>query len=195
MEFYGQDDQQDIQEEPAAGGLEKSEYAFERLGNEHKQLKKYFVCGAKDLEDYLKRWARQEADHGLGVTHLLLDLTAGRIVGYHTMSSVSIKLPPGYEKRLPKRYPAYPATLIGRLAVDDDYRGQGHGHDLVYDAFRRALGVSEQLGSLAIVADARDEAARGFWERYELEILHPKGEQSYPMRMFINMSTVQAAFG
>ena len=50
-------------------------------------------------------------------------------LGYYTLAATSIALgdlPAGTARRLP-RYPAVPATLMGRLAVDQRHRGQGLG--------------------------------------------------------------------
>ena len=71
-------------------------------------------------------------------------------------------LPPSLTRKLP-RYPLIPATLIGRLAVDRRYRGQGHGRRLLADALRRAL--ASEVASFAVIVEARDDDARRFYER------------------------------
>jgi hypothetical protein len=52
-----------------------------------------------------------------------------QIRGYDTLSNYAIqlaKLPENITKKLP-RYPSIGATLLGRLAVDDTFKGQGWG--------------------------------------------------------------------
>ena len=44
------------------------------------------------------------------------------------------------------------ATLLGRLAVSERFRGQGLGEMLLMDALHRALQSSEQIASAAVVA-------------------------------------------
>jgi GNAT superfamily N-acetyltransferase len=87
------------------------------------------------------------------------------IAGYYTLSSTAIKLneiPPEVARRLP-RYPLVPATLLGRLATDLRYRGKGYGRFLLADALRRI--VRSEIASFAVIVDAKDDAARRFYER------------------------------
>ncbi|MBK0506674.1 GNAT family N-acetyltransferase, partial [Klebsiella pneumoniae] len=65
-------------------------------------------------------------------------------------------------RRLP-RYPLVPAVLLGRLAVDRKHQGKGYGRFLLADALGRA--VRSEIASFAVVVDAKDEAARRFYER------------------------------
>ncbi len=59
-----------------------------------------------------------------------------------------------------------PAILIGRLAVDLRFRGSGLGASLLQDAFVRAVQVSHQIGSAAIIVHARDETVVPFYEQF-----------------------------
>jgi len=94
-------------------------------------------------------------------------------------------MPEKLRKRL-SRYPAYPATLIGRLAVDRRYAGQGFGRDLVLDALTRAFEVTPTVASLALVVDAIDEEAQRFYEHYGFVLLDIPGQR----RLFLPMKTV-----
>lgn len=42
----------------------------------------------------------------------------------------------------------------------------GHGARLLVDACLRGLQISERIGAIAMVVDAHDERARGFYERF-----------------------------
>lgn len=95
----------------------------------------------------------------------VLVLPDGAIAGYYTLSSTSVKLadlPAEIARRLP-RYPLVPATLLGRLAVDLRYRGGGYGRYLLADALGRI--VRSEIASFAVIVEAKDEAARRFYER------------------------------
>ena len=65
------------------------------------------------------------------------------------------------------RYPVMPATLIGRLAVDRHYQGRGYGEFLLVDALRRALISTLQIGSVAVVVDAKDDKSKAFYEHFQ----------------------------
>ena len=61
------------------------------------------------------------------------------------------------------RYPAIGATLIGRLARDESFRGQGIGELLLVDALKVALRMSRKIASAEVVVDAKDDRARSFY--------------------------------
>ena len=116
-----------------------------------------------------------------------------RIAGYYTLSASIIladDLPEETVKRLKwPRYRELPATLIGRLARDITFRGQGIGELLLMDALKRALNNVE-VASLAVIVDSKDEEARQFYARY--------GFLSFPdteKRLYLPMKTVEKLFG
>jgi GNAT superfamily N-acetyltransferase len=82
-----------------------------------------------------------------------------------------------------------PLLLIGRLAVDQRFQGMGVGGDLLSDALRRCLAVSDIAGVRAVVAHAIDDTAMGFYQRHGFT-LSPLGERV----MLMPIETVQALF-
>lgn len=165
-------------------------YRFELFGDQHKSLRAAFSCGDEALDTYLKTRARKEMDHHIAVVYVLHDAQEGRIAGYYTLSSLSVELPEDVKRGLAK-YPQYPATLIGRLAVDESYQGQGLGGRLLLDALGRALAGSRAVASYAVITDAKNEQAQDFYSRYGLLPLPAAdGER----RLFIPMSTIERLF-
>jgi GNAT superfamily N-acetyltransferase len=69
-----------------------------------------------------------------------------------------------------------PLILIGRLAVDAEWRGRGVGSALLVDALRRCLAASEIAGARGVVAHAIDESAVDFYERHGF-VRSPLGER------------------
>jgi GNAT superfamily N-acetyltransferase len=69
-----------------------------------------------------------------------------------------------------------PLLLIGRLAVDEEWRGRGLGSALLVDALRRCLAASEIAGARGVVAHAIDDTAVGFYERHGF-VRCPLGER------------------
>lgn len=92
-----------------------------------------------------------------------------RIAGYYTLSASIILAGDVPTERLKKlkwpRYPELPATLIGRLARDLRFRGQGIGDLLLMDALRRVF-FNDEIASLAVIVDSKGEHARRFYEQY-----------------------------
>ena len=111
------------------------------------------------------------------------------IAGYYTLSSTAVKLaelPAETTRRLP-RYPLVPATLLGRLAVDQRFQGRGYGRFLLADALFRA--VRSEIASFAVIVDAKDDAARRFYER-ESFLSFP----DQPMKLFRPMADIAELF-
>ena len=77
-------------------------------------------------------------------------------------------------ERLP-RYPLIPATLLGRLAVDHRYQGQGIGEFLLVDALRRTLLQSAQIAAAAVVVEAIDPRSARFYQHFGF-LLFPSTE-------------------
>jgi GNAT superfamily N-acetyltransferase len=65
--------------------------------------------------------------------------------------------------RRPPRYPLVPAFLLGRLAIDQRFRGQGNGRYLLADALSRCI-TSEIVG-FALFVEAINDDGRRFYER------------------------------
>ena len=119
----------------------------------------------------------------------VLVLPDGTIGGYYTLSATAMKLadlPDQTARRLP-RYPLVPATLLGRLAVDQRFRGKGYGRFLLADALYRV--ARNEIASFAVIVDAKDEAARRFYER---ESFLPFADQ--PMKLFRPVADIKQLF-
>jgi GNAT superfamily N-acetyltransferase len=57
-------------------------------------------------------------------------------------------------------------ALIGRLAVDSEFRRKGLGSILLADACRKVLQASAVLAVVGIVVDAKDEFAAAFYTHF-----------------------------
>lgn len=167
----------------------QSGFRFEPLGDHDRAA---FSCGVEALDRYLRERASQDARRNVA-TPFLLVTGDNRIAGYYTLSANIIlaeDLPAEAVKKLKwPRYPELPATLIGRLARDNAFRGQGIGELLLMDALKRALKASAQVASLAVVVDAKDEEARRFYAEHEF--------LSFPderKRLYLPMKTIAKLF-
>ncbi len=66
-------------------------------------------------------------------------------------------------------YPVVPAALLGRLAVSKNWQGKGLDSTLLADALLRT--ARTELGVFAMLVDAKDEAARRFYEHFGFTLL------------------------
>lgn len=168
-------------------------YRFESLGERHLRLRAAFRCGEDDLDRYLRERARREMERRIAAVWILHDSVEDRLAGYYTLSAVVVErdeLPSDLTHRL-ARYRVYPATLIGRLAVDREYQGRRFGGRLLLDALARSLAASREVASFAVITDAINEDARAFYERYGFQ---PLPTRRSGRRLFLPMGTVEKLF-
>lgn len=146
-----------------------------------------FDCGNSDLNEYLKKYARQNHRKGIATTFIAIPENENRdVVGYYSVSMAEIKresLPETYRKGLP-RYPL-PAMKIGKLAVDKTMQGRGLGKVLLMECFKKAVRLSSEVGIFAVAVDAFDEEAKAFYLKYGLIAL-----EDNQLSLFIPMKTI-----
>ncbi|SMB27038.1 GCN5-related N-acetyltransferase [Sterolibacterium denitrificans] len=125
-----------------------------------------FDCGEQALNEYLKRYASQDIKRGVARAFVASPAKQPQVViGFYTLSAASIAaetLPEKWRKKLP-RYPV-PVALLGRLAVQRQFHGQGIGSILLADACKRVVAASKTLAVAAIVADAKSLQAAAFYQ-------------------------------
>lgn len=163
-------------------------YKIEPLSPQHQR--KNFDCGIKPLNDYLQKQARQDITRFLSAVFILEDIDQQRIAGYYTLAATAIQLadlPSTITKKLPK-YPLIPATLLGRLAIDLKYQGEGLGTFLLFSALQRCQ-VNE-IASMAVIVDAKNEKAKAFY-KYHQFIPFPQ----QPQRLYLPMTTIMNILG
>lgn len=151
-----------------------------------------FLCTVPPLDDYLWKQAGQDMKKMLAVVFVLPDEQKPSLIkGYYTLSGDNIpqqQVPEEVSKKMPK-YGHLPVTLLGRLAVDINYRGKGLGELLLLDALARSRDIARNhIGSIAVVVDPIDYDAGCFYAKY--------GFISLPdsKRMFLPMATVKKLF-
>lgn len=134
-----------------------------------------FSCGVASLDDYLKRFARQNDEKGISRAFVFVGQSASgasetRIRGYYTLSASTVRFESLPERALP-HYPI-PTALLGRLAVDEAFQGQKLGAFLLLDALRRVELIAGTLGLFAVEVVALDDAARGFYLKFGFAPMH-----------------------
>lgn len=142
-------------------------YLIESLSKYHDRDS--FDCEEVSLNDFLKRFARQNDERGLGRTFVAVLPDDRKIQGYYTLASGALAF-----DTLPEKLPRYPVPVVhlGRLAVDKTAKGQGLGAFLLLDALRRALKVADQLGVYAVEVYALNAQAKAFYLKYGFHPLH-----------------------
>ncbi len=142
------------------------------------------------LDEFLRTLVNQYAKRKIGRTFVAARPDDARILGYYTLASSSIpfmNMPEKHAKKLPRQH--VPVTLLGRVAVDRTMQGQGLGLELLLDALRRCLRLSEEIGSFAVEVRAIDHAAKRFYEKLGFTPLLDD-----ELHLFLPLQTVENVF-
>jgi GNAT superfamily N-acetyltransferase len=126
-----------------------------------------FDCGRHELNDWLRKVARQHQDKGLSKTFVATGVDAPDcICGYYALTLAELEnrhLPEAWRRKLPRRIPG---VRLGRLAVDWQHQGKGLGELLLVDALTRARRVYTEVGGIGLFVDGIAEQAAGYYRRF-----------------------------
>ncbi len=154
-----------------------------------KYQKDNFDCSNEELNLYLKQYANPDLKRRVAQVFVICPSNSEEIIGFYTLSVFSIKvssMPPQFAKKSPK-YPI-PVSLLGRLAVDKNYQGQGIGGLLLADAIKRVILASSIIAIYALVVSAKNETAKKFYARYRfIELLENKENMFLPLKTAIKI--------
>ncbi|MDO8378881.1 GNAT family N-acetyltransferase [Phenylobacterium sp.] len=137
---------------------------IEKLRREH--VVEGFDCGKEGLNRFLVRHALQSQQAGASTTYVATD--GDKIVGYYSLAVGQVDYDDAPE-RLVKglaRHPV-PIMLLARLAVAAEWQGRRLGAGLLKDASLRTLQAAGIAGIRALVVHAKDDEAKGFYERFD----------------------------
>ena len=158
-------------------------FLIEPLGPSHDRAG--FTSGVAPLDRYLREQATQDIRRRVTACYVALEAPGAKIAGYYTLAAGGVPLtdlPESLAKRLP-RYPSVPVARLGRLAVDQAYRGRKLGSALLWDAGMRAL--RSEIAVFALVVDAKDEPAEAFYRHHGFVALGSQpGQLVLPLATF-----------
>lgn len=146
-----------------------------------------FDSESEPLNRYLREHVTQDVRRRVAACFVALD-DGQRVVGYYTLASASLllaDLPASTGRKLP-RYPSVPAVRMGRLAVDQAFKGHGLGGALLADALERA--ARSEIAAFALMVDAKNEAAAAFYRHHGFIAL-PDSQ----LTLFLPLATVRSA--
>lgn len=145
-----------------------------------------FSCGTASLDRYFQQQVTQDIRRR--VTACFVAITdENRIAGFYTLATASAlltDLPASIAKKLP-RYPSVPTVRMGRLAVDQTFKGIGLGGALLADALDRSS--RSEIAAFALVVDAKDEQAVRFYQHHGFVLLPDAS-----MTLFLPFETVKS---
>ena len=126
-----------------------------------------FSCGTESLDIWLKRRALRNQMQGASRTYVVCE--ANRVVAYYALASGAV-LSADATGRLRRNMPdPIPVVVLGRLAVDSAWHGQGLGRALVRDAGLRVQQAADAIGIRGMTVQALSDEAKVFYEHLGFE--------------------------
>jgi GNAT superfamily N-acetyltransferase len=120
-----------------------------------------FNSGVSTLDEWLRRRAR--ANQVSGASRSFVICVDNVVVGYYALASgaVSAAAAPGrFRRNMPE---PIPVAVLGRLAVDQAWHGQGIGRALFRDSALRVMQASEAIGIRGMLVHAISDQAKAFY--------------------------------
>lgn len=124
-----------------------------------------FTCGKPSLDNWLKQRALSNQQKGFTAVMVVHD--TGRVIGYYGLAPTSI-VPAAMPRSIRTGQPPdpIPCLLLGQLATDSGWAGQGIGTGLLRHALERCVAAASLVGGRALVVNAVDKDAASFWARW-----------------------------
>jgi GNAT superfamily N-acetyltransferase len=150
-----------------------------------------FDCGSEPLNAYLRQSARQHIHRGISRTFVLVEESTVEprpIAGYFTLNICQLRgeqLPAEMARQLPRDVAG---VKLGRLAITKDRQRQGLGRLLLVAAMKKFVDVFDSAGGIGLFVDAKDDAARTYYERFGFVPLPDN-----PLQLFLPVQTIREA--
>jgi GNAT superfamily N-acetyltransferase len=121
-----------------------------------------FNSGEVVLDQWVQKYGRSAISAKSAQVFVVCD--EDRVVGYSALATSAIlyrELPSSQRSGL-ARHPV-PTLLLARLAVDENYQGQGIARVLVRDAVEKALSIQALAGVVSLITHAKNQTAKDFY--------------------------------
>lgn len=155
---------------------------------------KPFKCADDDLNEFLFEDAKQFQSELMTVTYLLEYLEENNTAAYFSLLADKIIFNPDEKgvwnklnRNIPnsKRRRSYPAVKIGRLAVNEEYSGQGLG-TFILDNIKYVFSNVRRLGCRFITVDALHTAVP-FYESNGFQCITESDKDDETRLMFFDL--------
>lgn len=138
-----------------------------------------FSCGEDTLDNWIQLRAIKNEKAGASRTFISIERSSGAIAGYYCLSASSLAradATSGLRRNTPD---PIPVILIGRLAVDERFAGQGLGFSLLQDALSKGIEASRAVGARAFIVHALSEGAVSFYRKFGFELVPQSARVMY----------------
>ncbi len=121
-----------------------------------------FDCGRESMNLWLRRHAWRNQLHNISRTTVFTEMDAAVMVGYVTLAAGQIEREFLPRKVRRDRPAVLPVVLLGQLAVDRRFQGQGMARQLLFYALTTSVALSKDVGCFGVITHPLDDALRAF---------------------------------
>lgn len=127
-----------------------------------------FDCGETLLNEWLKQRARKNEVLGASRTFVVCDERT--VVGYYALAAGSVTHELAASKIKRNMPDPIPVIVLGRLAIDQQWKGKGLGYSLLQDALLRCHAAAQHIGARALLVHALSDSAKQFYEHFGFRV-------------------------
>ncbi|MDP4641084.1 MAG: GNAT family N-acetyltransferase [Pseudomonadales bacterium] len=140
-----------------------------------------FDCGQAALNQFLQRYALVNQKANSAQTYVCCQ--GDVVVGFYSLvvGSVDPQVAPSRVMKGLARHPV-PVMILARLAVDKEHQRKSLGQALLKDALLRTAQAADIAGIRRLLAHAKDDMARRWYETWEFE---PSPTDSYHLFLLL----------
>ena len=140
-----------------------------------------FDCGQAALNQFLQRYALVNQKANSAQTYVCCQ--GDVVVGFYSLvvGSVDPQVAPSRVMKGLARHPV-PVMILARLAVDKEHQRKSLGQALLKDALLRTAQAADIAGIRHLLAHAKDDMARRWYETWEFE---PSPTDSYHLFLLL----------
>jgi GNAT superfamily N-acetyltransferase len=125
-----------------------------------------FQSGEPVLDEWLRERAFQNMEMAASKTYVICTAGTQRVVGFYAICMGQIlnqEVAGSMRRNMPRHIPA---VVLGRLAIDSGWQGQGLGQALLNDAVLRSLKAADEVSARLLLVHAISPAAERFYLRH-----------------------------
>jgi len=129
-----------------------------------------FSSGHATLDEWLQRRALANQKSGASRIYAVTKQQSQIVVAYYALASGALALRDATGKLRRNMPDPIPMAILGRLAVDQTFHGQGLGRALFRDATIRILRAADEIGIRGLMVHAISDEASGFYQALGLQV-------------------------
>ncbi len=125
-----------------------------------------FQSGEPALDDWLRNRALANMELAASKTYVACPQGSKRVIGFYAISMGQIlnqETTGAMRRNMPRHIPA---VILGRLAIDTKWQGQGLGLALLQDAAARSARAASEVSARLLIVHAISPTAESFYVRH-----------------------------